>query len=367
MYEFAITGYTISDAIPRTMRKLILILAVFTNQVCFGQYLISGYIDSDQKEKTVYLSLLGYDDESLLSSNQILFSTKTDSTGYFEFSGQLLSEKDRLYRVHSNLEEESETMQLISGDKSTNHHNFIFSNRDTIYFPKVKDMWFSGSHSTNPADREWRSLKKYEARLIQEYPQTKNKETKQQAVDDYVRKIKRYTQDSLRYPLVKLMAFADIKRSDFDLSADFKSDPNFYYAIQKKLNEYYHDTSYYLQYQEELSKLSFSVTQQKYDFHKKLSYLLAAFILILLVVIFVLVRKLKAEKAKKIGIELSALTSQEEKISKLICKGKSNKEIASELYISLSTVKTHIRNLYAKLEVTNRQQLAEKLKNQPGD
>ncbi len=49
-----------------------------------------------------------------------------------------------------------------------------------------------------------------------------------------------------------------------------------------------------------------------------------------------------------------ALTQQEEKILTLIYEGKSNKEIASELFIELSTVKTHINKLYAKLNVKNR-------------
>ena len=36
---------------------------------------------------------------------------------------------------------------------------------------------------------------------------------------------------------------------------------------------------------------------------------------------------------------------------------KTNKEIASELFISLSTVKTHINNLNKKLNVTSRKEL----------
>ncbi|MDM1071348.1 response regulator transcription factor [Empedobacter brevis] len=72
---------------------------------------------------------------------------------------------------------------------------------------------------------------------------------------------------------------------------------------------------------------------------------------------------------QKVREEISnlTLTNQEEKIAKLILEHKSNKEIADELFISLSTVKTHIRNLYAKLNVSNRQELADKFKNHPRD
>ena len=71
------------------------------------------------------------------------------------------------------------------------------------------------------------------------------------------------------------------------------------------------------------------------------------------------------QNKKEIINEVSTLTNQENKIVNLICEGMSNKEIASTLFISSNTVKTHIRNLYSKLEITNRQQLIEKLKNHP--
>jgi len=58
------------------------------------------------------------------------------------------------------------------------------------------------------------------------------------------------------------------------------------------------------------------------------------------------------------------LTNQEIKILQFIQQGKSNKEIAAELFIELSTVKSHINKLYAKLKVKNRKeavQMAESL------
>lgn len=45
------------------------------------------------------------------------------------------------------------------------------------------------------------------------------------------------------------------------------------------------------------------------------------------------------------------LTTQEKKVLKLLVDGKSYKLIAQELFISVDTVKTHIRNIYAKLQV----------------
>lgn len=53
-----------------------------------------------------------------------------------------------------------------------------------------------------------------------------------------------------------------------------------------------------------------------------------------------------------------ALTPREMEILKLIGQGKTNQQIAEELYISVKTVKTHITNLLAKLEVEDRTQAA---------
>ena len=57
------------------------------------------------------------------------------------------------------------------------------------------------------------------------------------------------------------------------------------------------------------------------------------------------------------------LTNREKEIFKLICQGKNNKEIAKELYISLNTVKTHVRHIYDKLNVKSRLDIFSKMEN----
>lgn len=50
------------------------------------------------------------------------------------------------------------------------------------------------------------------------------------------------------------------------------------------------------------------------------------------------------------------LTDRELEVLLLLAKGKSNQEIADELFIALKTVKTHVSNLLSKLEVQDRTQ-----------
>ncbi|MGU6935082.1 response regulator transcription factor [Salmonella enterica subsp. enterica serovar Madelia] len=53
----------------------------------------------------------------------------------------------------------------------------------------------------------------------------------------------------------------------------------------------------------------------------------------------------------------SILTAKKREIVGMVCEGASNKLIARQLNISLSTVKTHLRNIFAKTEVINRTEL----------
>jgi NarL family two-component system response regulator LiaR len=52
------------------------------------------------------------------------------------------------------------------------------------------------------------------------------------------------------------------------------------------------------------------------------------------------------------------LTERETEVLKLIARGKANKQIARELFLAMSTVKTHVNNLYRKLDVSSRTQAA---------
>ena len=56
------------------------------------------------------------------------------------------------------------------------------------------------------------------------------------------------------------------------------------------------------------------------------------------------------------------LSKRELEILNLMAEGHSNQEIAAKLFVSLSTVKTHIQHLFEKLDVKRRTQAIEKAK-----
>ena len=58
---------------------------------------------------------------------------------------------------------------------------------------------------------------------------------------------------------------------------------------------------------------------------------------------------------------MQALTGRESEIVKLLQTGSSNKEIAAKLAISDQTVKTHVHNIFSKLNVSRRNKIFPKL------
>ena len=58
------------------------------------------------------------------------------------------------------------------------------------------------------------------------------------------------------------------------------------------------------------------------------------------------------------SIEVPELSKRELQILEMVCRGLSNQEIAERSFIALSTVKTHINKIYAKLAVKSRTQAA---------
>ena len=62
--------------------------------------------------------------------------------------------------------------------------------------------------------------------------------------------------------------------------------------------------------------------------------------------------------AKRSEFDPSRLTAQELAVARLVAVGMSNRQVASELFISIKTVQFHLTHIYAKLGVGSRAELA---------
>ena len=61
-------------------------------------------------------------------------------------------------------------------------------------------------------------------------------------------------------------------------------------------------------------------------------------------------------------LERRGISKREHEVLELIARGHSNQEIADMLYVSVNTVKTHLSNLFLKLEAARRTQAIQKAK-----
>ncbi len=70
-------------------------------------------------------------------------------------------------------------------------------------------------------------------------------------------------------------------------------------------------------------------------------------------------RVLKTMTAVNRNLQLgNELTEREVEVLRLVARGDSNMQISAQLYISVNTVKTHIKNILSKLQLENRTQVA---------
>ena len=65
-----------------------------------------------------------------------------------------------------------------------------------------------------------------------------------------------------------------------------------------------------------------------------------------------------SQRADDAAARLDALTEREREVAVCVGRGLSNADIASELYLSVPTVKAHVSRIFDKLEATNRVQIA---------
>lgn len=69
------------------------------------------------------------------------------------------------------------------------------------------------------------------------------------------------------------------------------------------------------------------------------------------------IQSASSEKLPNLDDKIDQLTERQKEVFELIIAGKSNKEITSTLFIELSTLKTHINQIYKKLNVKSRKEV----------
>lgn len=322
-------------------RKLIVFVCIISCISLKAQNCISGYINienPDTWEKQVYLSQISLDENTNSHQSKTIASTPITEDGFFAFDKALFTSNDHIYKVYINPKKQHRLLQQIKNFKL-----FILSKKDTLFFKKGKGL-FADHVTSNKADLEWQKLKKFESQYESSIAQLDTSK--------YLLETKGYVKDSLQILLVKLISIKNLNDKNL-LEKDIEANSKYYLDLLAELKSSDLKPSDYAYLENKLILLTQATIERKYFTSLVLNGV--AFLIIITLGVFYF----KYRKKSKTNLALT-LSKQENTVKNLIVEGKSNKEIANELFISLSTVKTHITNIYSKLNISSRKELLRK-------
>ncbi|MCL6267841.1 response regulator transcription factor [Flagellimonas myxillae] len=349
------------------MRILTALFFFLTSSLSMAQYHFYGQVAQENHGKSVYLSLVeDYRKSSRIYLEQIIRKSKVDSLGAFSFEGDNLLETNRVYRIHlDTCSEENNTQHFLGQCNSSQSVLFIANNKDTVQFPtSFGDQVLCTITSTNPNSSLLLDIAELKEEMIFDFMDFRSTANQRLNSEKWFGRLQAFGQES-EEPLSELFIYDFLSDRRNETYAHYLKDVStngYYTQLLNRLKNTYPNTAFTQQFEAEIN-----ADQQLANFGSSRDWnwnqLLGLFLLLSLGLnLFLLVRQ--KSKGKKMKEELlQKLTPQEQKIVQHILEDKSNKEIASDLFISHSTIKTHINNLYKKLEVTSRQEIVSLFKN----
>lgn len=285
----------------------------------------------------VYLSHIPtLNDMHTMSNEMIVAEATVDSTGYFSFSPTYLPKQDQLFRIHLSKKKAPAASLIIGGPEE--NHLFIIANRETHIqlesSPNAgmfREVHFSG-YSPN------KSLQKIDKLLtLSDSTRLKGSVVKGEFAAKAIQERLRQVADSSSHPIVSLYA---LYKSKFESN----------YPI----NQSYYD-AYLYKWKDESSPY-FNSFRTHFPEKSKITYVYyLPFAIGFFILGFVINQRLTVRKDRT-KHQLKELSIQERKIFQLIKSGHTNKEISEEHNIGLSTVKSHVSNIYTKLNIKSRKE-----------
>jgi len=319
------------------IQKICFIILFFISLKSYTQYNFEGQIAENVDGKTVYLSII--EDYRKLSRpyfEQIIKKTAVDSSGHFKFSGDNLSVDNRIYRIHVDecSDEVIKSNHFLGRCENSRSILFIANNRDTIAFPtSFADQVLCEIASTNPSSDAFLQIDVLKEEMAFDFFDFRSEASQKLNSKKWFNTFQDFGKN-LNEPLAELYIFdflSDKRNETYSHYLKDISKNDYYSNLSNRLEEKYPNTVFTKLYQTEIATDESLVSQSNSSDDWNW------------------IRKKKNSLAK--------LTAQERKIVDGILGDKTNKEIAADLFISLSTVKTHINNLYKKLNVSSREEI----------
>jgi DNA-binding CsgD family transcriptional regulator len=299
-----------------------------------------------------------YRKSSRVYADQILMETQADDKGYFIFEGDNLSEQNNMYRIHTddcndNAARGSHFFRDCSSSRSV---LFIAKKGDTILFPLLQNKQaFCDIASNNAASGLLLAIDGLKEEMVLDFIGHNSDASVSLNLKKWFQRLQEYS-EGVHEPIVELYVYdflSDRKNETYSYFLKDLKKNEYYLALENRLIATYPNRNFTLQYiQERNAEASIQTPTLTVSKASQLSYFWYAGGLFLMCLTGYYGLQLKKRKVEKKALQ--HLTPQELTILSAIKKDKTNKEIATELFISLSTVKTHINNIYKKLKVNAR-------------
>lgn len=344
------------------MKKLVslLMMVVFFFQVKALE--VKGRIDLPADwQPVVFLASLN-DPENLFvaSPDFIIAETLIQPDGTFNIQASSVPDDPRFYRLYL-VKGTNSSVEFNTSDHRNYIHLLLEKNSVLTIDAAVKNNVLTIESISDPVNNRIQAFDKELTKSREKLTADITKAQREYLLKDRESYIKSFI-DAEPNDLVALYALYHLD----DKETDFLRDRQFYFNFQKRIGASQANSFYADAYDELLNSLigyremvcEMPGVQPKW----KDRLLIAQAVLIVLLLIAVVWLMVNRNKNKagasenRSRLELFGnLTVKQQEILKLLAEGKTNKEIANELFIELSTVKTHINSIYKQLNLSNRQ------------
>lgn len=346
-------------------RKLIFILLVLLSAKGFSQYSFKGQIADKATNNTIYLSIIeDYRKLGRISMEQILKKTTIDSLGNFNFEGNNLIDENRIYQIHLDdcPETTSNSEHFFGSCENSKSILFIANNNDTINFPtSFANEALCEIISTNKQSAVLLEIDILKEQMAFDFNDFRSDANRKLNSKKWFSTFQNFG-ESIDEPLAELYIFNFLSDKRNETHSYYQKDitkTDYYIGLGERLTSKYPNAPFTELYTSEIAidqQLANNKTPERSIWKWLLSSLL---VLSIFLNIFLILRQKRLAKNMQ-NDSLEKLTEQEQKVVQEILKNKTNKEIASDMFISVSTVKTHINNLYKKLNVNSREEIKQR-------
>lgn len=342
------------------MRLRLSLIFLVVSLYCEAQYSFSGYINPNEWQNSVYLSIVeDYRKMSGVYSEQIIAKTTADETGFFEFSGNMLDTQNRIYRIHvDKCSELQQDFNHFNGHCSDSEELlFIAKNTDTLKLPfSFGNQVFCRVESNNPKANAFVKIDSLKNDMRFAYGEFRSEANRKLNNKKWFKTLQ-YFGEALNEPIAELYIYSYLSDRSSDLHNYYVEDlktSTYYDNLKARLETNYPDASYTKQYTNELEADRYMLTASQGELGFNWPFYLCALLAVSVIFNMVLVYrswKLKQSKTQELKAKLS---KQEQVVLHHLLQDKTNKDIATSLFLSVSTVKSHTNNIYKKLNVQSR-------------